>query len=439
MRLKNSHLFLVVFVALLSGFLIAASNDHEGFDIKDISINHSRNSIHRVYDLGLEKGKWYKSIRFADSISSFVFECLNEVQFEGVYVVDKEGTTYELAEINFEGESDQFMSQLVIPNHKITQFDLYTGKMEGTLRLHTLSVPYQEHVKDPESSKQFKKDACQKPNSIKAQIWRKGLPEPVTGRLSTEVHHCIIHHSAVVSTDTNYTNRIRNIYTFHTQVRGWDDIGYNYVVAPDGSLFDGRDPLGVDDQDNIQGAHFCAKNSGTMGICIMGDYSKVPATDSSINALKYLLTWKMFKEGLRTEDKRNHPYPNGDLLLALSGHRDGCATACPGDSVYAYLPTLRKEVQSLVDQCIVASIPEDLILSKTKVWPNPIANYLRVEGLGNEEWEYQLMSSKGELIFEGILAGVEKRIDFRTVFPGNYLLRLTSDQGIVEVHRLIRN
>ena len=148
-----------------------------------------------------------------------------------------------------------------------------------------------------------KKDDCEKPETILQSVWRTGLPNPTPGRISVVVKHCIVHHSAGSNTDTNYVNTIRNIYLLHTQSNGWDDIGYNFVIAPNGVVFSGRDPQGVDDEDNIQGAHFCAKNGGTMGVCLLGNYNLVSPTQTMIDALEHLLVWKLNKEELSVNQK----------------------------------------------------------------------------------------------------------------------------------------
>ena len=92
-----------------------------------------------------------------------------------------------------------------------------------------------------------------------------------------------MHHSAGSTFDTNYTAVVRSYYLLHTEVNGWDDIGYNYLIARDGSIFAGRDPqnrTGVA-QDNVHGAHFCGKNDYTMGICVIGDFtSQAPAAEA---------------------------------------------------------------------------------------------------------------------------------------------------------------
>jgi len=56
-----------------------------------------------------------------------------------------------------------------------------------------------------------------------------------------QVERIVIHHTA----ENNQSNRddlalIRGIYYYHTIVRGWGDIGYNYLVGQRGQIYEGR-------------------------------------------------------------------------------------------------------------------------------------------------------------------------------------------------------
>lgn len=215
------------------------------------------------------------------------------------------------------------------------------------------------------------KNDCQKPETISQKLWRDGLPNPKPNRTTSTVNHCVIHHSAGSNTDSNYVNTLRNIYLLHTQSNGWDDIGYNYIIAPNGLIFAGRDALGAGDEDNIVGAHFCAKNSGTMGICLLGNYNTITPSESLINSLSHLLTWKLVKENISAHDSFIHPNGIGTALPVITMHRSGCATICPGDSMALMLTALRDDVAQRMAACqhnvAVASKPT----YKQLVYPNP--------------------------------------------------------------------
>lgn len=57
------------------------------------------------------------------------------------------------------------------------------------------------------------------------------------------------------------------IRKWHVEERGWDDIGYHYVIRRDGSLEFGRPLTEV-------GAHAFGHNENTVGVCLEGGMSE---------------------------------------------------------------------------------------------------------------------------------------------------------------------
>ena len=179
-------------------------------------------------------------------------------------------------------------------------------------------------------------------SAIPQSEWRAGLPEPNYTRSSTNVRHVVVHHSAGSNTNSNYTQVVRDIYLYHTQVNGWSDIGYNYLVAQDGSIYNGRDP-GALEQDDVLGAHFCGSNSTTMGICMLGNYETAQMNFANYMSLLDIITWKLDHEGLTPYSSNQHALGTFDSVI---GHRDGCSTLCPGENVYNRLEEVQLEVQN---------------------------------------------------------------------------------------------
>jgi hypothetical protein len=249
-------------------------------------------------------------------------------------------------------------------------------------------------------SNKSKSTLCQKPTIISSALWRDGLPDPKPGRVTSEVKHCIIHHSAGNTADTNYTNIIRNIYLLHTQSNGWDDIGYNFVIASNGAIYEGRDPQGVGEIDDIQGAHFCAKNSGTMGICLLGNYEIDTPSTAIKTSLENLLTWKLYKEDISAKDSSIHPLSGNTYLGSISQHKDGCPTLCPGKNTTQAIAQIKENVQNELDRCAsIVSTPEPQNGFFLKVYPNPSDGrfYVMTEkeaGLTH----YELNNATGKLV-----------------------------------------
>jgi hypothetical protein len=92
----------------------------------------------------------------------------------------------------------------------------------------------------------------------------------------TPVTHLIVHYTAGVNTATDWPAVVRSIWALHVQGNGWNDIGYNYLIDPDGVLYEGRAG-----GDGVLGAHFSGVNSGTMGVALMGTYSVVALADGA--------------------------------------------------------------------------------------------------------------------------------------------------------------
>ncbi len=213
-------------------------------------------------------------------------------------------------------------------------------------------------------------NSCSLPQIITPSEWRGNqtiFPPPKVKPTATSVQHVIIHHAATSNSYTDYYGTVQNIYLYHTQTNGWDDIGYNYLIAPDGTIFQGRDGQNIDDADNIRGAHMCNKNNYTMAICLLGTYTNVKPNKKMLSALENLITWKLIKENIDPLGESVHAIgptsanlPN-DFLPHIAGHRDGCQTGyteCPGQKVYDLLPELRENINTYknTNTCVSSTI-----------------------------------------------------------------------------------
>ena len=106
---------------------------------------------------------------------------------------------------------------------------------------------------------------------------------------------------------------VRSIQQFHQGPdRKWADIGYNFLVAPDGVIYEGRGW-------GFRGAHARGHNHESVGVAFIGDGSR-PMPVPAQQAVLWLLSEA---EGRFGE-------------LRTVGHRDVGRTACPGDAVYAW-------------------------------------------------------------------------------------------------------
>lgn len=212
---------------------------------------------------------------------------------------------------------------------------------------------------------------CEQPNFEGRSDWCSNCPSG-SSPASHNVSHLIIHHSAGTNEASDWAAIVRSIWDFHVNGRGWDDIGYNWLIDPNGVLYAGR-------ASDIRGAHFCGTNTGTEGVCVLGDFTEVEPTTSVRNALAALWAWKACERDVIPDERTFHS-TSGKNLFTISGHRDGCATACPGDAFYPLLGDVRQNVVDYQrDSCSnVVSVDEAFEL-QVRAFPNPVQSHFTIQ------------------------------------------------------------
>jgi len=190
--------------------------------------------------------------------------------------------------------------------------------------------------------------------------------EPSGPVVATDVTHQIVHHSAGPNSSEDWPAVVRAIWDYHVNTNNWSDIGYNWLVDPDGNIYQGRG--WIDGNDEVQGAHFCGTNSNTMAACLLGNFEEAEPASEALASLEDLLAWKSDQKGIDPLGQEFHA-SSGLNLFNISGHRDGCNTLCPGENLYLRLPAIRSNVQSLIGQPVVS---ENLITSLVN-YPNPFS------------------------------------------------------------------
>ncbi len=283
--------------------------------------------------------------------TGIVLRIAGDDEFTNSFLVAENDTIRLAADDHSSSEAESIHSNLATFSLLIDAFCFYPGKIESEVSFYFIDSRLPEKKGEPAKKKSA---GCSEPEMIDQSVWREGLAEPDYERIVHKVYHCIVHHTAGSNTDTEYMQVVRGIYIYHTEIREWSDIGYNYLIAQDGTIFKGRDP-GNFEQDNVRGAHFCGYNTGTMGISILGDYTSVQPTEESIESLVEILTWKLGKDSLNPLG--TYPHPLNENLGIIAGHRDGCATECPGTLVYALLNTIRQETMTGFTDCGFSYIP----------------------------------------------------------------------------------
>lgn len=136
------------------------------------------------------------------------------------------------------------------------------------------------------------------------------------GELRDSYQTLIIHHSAFYETDGLRT--LLEVQRLHRDDRYWADIGYHFLIDIDGTIYEGRD-LGA------RGVHTMGHNTGSAGLCLLGDYRFVLPPQAQLQATVALGRW------LVAELAVTH----------LAGHSQfNPSTLCPGAAMLARLPEM---------------------------------------------------------------------------------------------------
>jgi hypothetical protein len=167
----------------------------------------------------------------------------------------------------------------------------------------------------------------------------------------------VVHHTAGTSNPSDPKSQMRSIYDYQVDDRDWSDIGYHFVIDQHGVIYEGRwarayaageTITGEDGRGNlVVGAHAYGINTGSLGVCLMGNFMDVQPTEAALAAATWLIAWKLGPR--RIDPFGSDPFVRFDgqtvTLPNIMGHRDAGSTLCPGANLYPVVPALRARVQ----------------------------------------------------------------------------------------------
>lgn len=246
----------------------------------------------------------------------------------------------------------------------------------------------------------------------------------------TTVTHLIVHHAAISNSSSDWGAVVLGIWNYHTTPSGsggagYSDIGYNWLVAPNGVLYEGRYNSSVS---NIQGAHFCGTNQNTMGVCMLGDFTNQTITAAARATLVQVLGWKACERAIDAMATAFHAN-SGLTLNNISGHRDGCATQCPGNIFYPDLPGVRIDVKNYLDGTTpVTTINglEEFIIS-----PNPVLSsaFIKLKLNTTKDVQYRILSADGRILYQSAVKKIngvfqEELVGLKNLPPAAYTIQL---------------
>ena len=128
----------------------------------------------------------------------------------------------------------------------------------------------------------------------------------------------IVHHTAIPNASP------AEIQELHMEGRGFADIGYHFLIDPEGVIYEGREIV-------VRGAHVRGFNTGSVGIVLIGNFNEADPTQSQLDSLEGLVDYLRYIYEIRY----------------LAGHRDypnqsPDGTDCPGAKLYPLLPKMAR-------------------------------------------------------------------------------------------------
>jgi len=148
-------------------------------------------------------------------------------------------------------------------------------------------------------------------------------PDPWQGKGFRLWRYIVIHHSA---TDRGNAEMFD---AWHRQ-RGWDELGYHFVIDNGKDGPDGRVEVGSRWKKQKWGAHTGGTpnneyNNHGVGICLVGEFSDKMPSGAQLSALERLVEYLASKHNIRPEN--------------VIGHCNGpnASTACPGTCLLRWI------------------------------------------------------------------------------------------------------
>lgn len=136
------------------------------------------------------------------------------------------------------------------------------------------------------------------------------------GDLRDSYQTLVVHHSAFYKASGRAT--LLEVQRLHRRDRGWADVGYHFMLDVDGAIYAGRDL-------RARGVHTQGRNTGSAGVCLLGDFRYRAPSPAQWGALVALGRWLIAELAL------TH-------IAAHNQFNEG--TVCPGPRVIEQLYAL---------------------------------------------------------------------------------------------------
>jgi len=343
--LKKIFLVSLIFCSFLSSY--GKSNlIHKKVEYSNFSILEKANQsefLSNFIDVPIVKPDPFLAVGFQANLRSN----LNNAEiFLRVSVDKKEWTDWQLVHNEFHGENSEanYLAELSFfeKDTKYIQFKISSDTKIESIVFNFISPGSSSQVQNKiQLTKENFDSNIDRPAYVSRKEWNSPQDEHISSRTLTDVTHLIIHHSAGNTTSNDFAAVVLAYWDYHVNGHGWDDIGYNWLVDPNGVLYKGR-AWKSETEENIQGAHNSAKNGNTSGICLIGNYVSSTPSEKGLDKLASICAFLCSKYDIDPLGKSYHASIE-KVNDNITGHgQSGGGTACPGTQLINRMQTLRE-------------------------------------------------------------------------------------------------
>jgi hypothetical protein len=163
------------------------------------------------------------------------------------------------------------------------------------------------------------KPGVAKPPIVSVKEWGS-TPQPIPDARKHTPKYITIHHAGVLwEAKTTPDVFVKNMQAWGQKDKGWPDLPYHFLIAPDGRIFEGR-ALAYEPDTNTK-----YELAGNIGVEMMGDFNKQRPSEQQLQSCVKLVAWLAQELNVAPENIR--------------GHNDAAPgqTSCPGKDFYRYL------------------------------------------------------------------------------------------------------
>ncbi|HEY8721629.1 DUF4214 domain-containing protein [Pengzhenrongella sp.] len=252
------------------------------------------------------------------------------------------------------------------------------------------------------------------------------LPDVASKLVGAALHHTA--DSNAYTTVSQAMQQIRNDAVYHINVRGWCDIGYNFLVDKWGNIYEGRANSMTQ---AVIGVHAGGFNTGTVGVALLGTYDVRPSPEAQAAAAR-IIGWRLGAYGIDprgsmvyyTGAGENSRFLNQNVTLPrVFGHRDVAFTECPGNGGYASLANIRSlaaqssyTLAATLAQPVVKALYADLLGRPVDAW-------------SLTSWSGMLASGAGQPALVAALTKSEEYVRLRVTQAYTEVLGRNPDPG----------